>query len=67
MTQHSAGPQRNGGTSAGRWLIALAAALAALAIYFIVGEHEPQHTRAGLLVLFCSLVALGLGLRQQRR
>ena len=66
MNQPGAGQQRGGGKNAGRLLIALAAALAVLAIYFIVGENEPRHTAAGLLLLFCSLVALALGLGRQR-
>lgn len=66
MNQPGADQQRGGGKNAGRLLIALAAALPVLAIYFIVGENEPRHTAAGLLLLFCSPVALGLGLGRRR-
>lgn len=47
--------------------LALSLALAVLGLYFIFGEHGRRHAVAGLLMLFCAMVALGLGRGRRRQ
>jgi len=48
-------------------LLVLSLALAVLGLYFIFGEQERRHVVAGLLMLFCAMVALGLGRGRRRQ
>ena len=63
-----AGRFARGGAARGTGsLLALSLALAVLGLYFIFGEHGRRHIVAGLLMLFCAMVALGLGRGRRRQ
>ncbi len=63
-----AGRFARGGAARGTGsLLALSLALAVLGLYFIFGEHGRRHVVAGLLMLFCAMVALGLGRGRRRQ